>query len=255
MMYKPQEYWESRFGKELGIRAVGHIGFDERYNVWLYKAKAKTLKIALDTFQIDIKGKKVLDVGSGMGYFVDYFINQGAKSITGVDITEKSTRFLTIKYPQHRFFTIDIGGNEFTVGSGFDIITAFDVLYHITDEERFNNAIRNMKQVTRKGGYIIFTDMFGTKKISPAEHVVFRSLKRYQEVLKREGCEIIGIIPMFYFLNKFYGEKLTKRSLLLKRAITKCNNLLGPGFFYLDSLLRVVRMPCWNIKLMVCRVN
>lgn len=43
------------------------------------------LQTALDQFQIDVKGKTILDVGSSTGGFVDCLLQNGAKKVYALD--------------------------------------------------------------------------------------------------------------------------------------------------------------------------
>src|SRR6266566_775311 len=94
--YDPRLYWEERLRNHFNSRGVGHIGFSERYNYWLYRRKRECIETALR--RVSLIGKDVLDVGCGTGFFVDWYLNKGAQ-VSGIDITEVSIERLRRDFP------------------------------------------------------------------------------------------------------------------------------------------------------------
>src|SRR3990167_9369142 len=109
MDYKAEEYWEGRLKANFSLSATGHSGFSLRYNRYMYKLKAKKLAQALLRYNINVKGSRVLDIGAGMGFFVEYYLNKGVSAVTGVDITDVSIKQLSQKFPEQHFYSFDIG--------------------------------------------------------------------------------------------------------------------------------------------------
>jgi len=97
----------------------------------------------------------ILDVGCGTGFFVDFYFKRGAKEITGIDITKTSISMLKEKYPAYNFYVADISDLNYPVKlkEKFDIINAFDVLYHITDDSKFEMAMHNISSLCAGGSY------------------------------------------------------------------------------------------------------
>ncbi|MBT4483617.1 MAG: class I SAM-dependent methyltransferase [Candidatus Latescibacteria bacterium] len=56
--------------------------------------------------ETNLKGKNVLDIGCGTGYFVEWYLEQGA-NVCGIDITSISVERLKQKH-QSEFYTQDI---------------------------------------------------------------------------------------------------------------------------------------------------
>ena len=152
MTYKPKEYWEKRLESQPNLKGVGCAGFNETYNKYLYSLKASALDKILNKYSITIKGKSILDVGCGTGFFVDYYNKKGAKKITGLDITEVSVSMLKERYPACNFQVADISNPNINLEEKFDIINAFDVLYHITDDSKFETATNNISSLCAGGG-------------------------------------------------------------------------------------------------------
>ena len=247
--YNPENYWEKRLTNGFNLSKVGHLGFSEHYNKFLYKAKTRTLKKALSFYQIDISNKTVCDIGCGTGFFVDFYKHLGARDIAGIDITNISVENLKLKYPEYNFIRSDISSSllEAIPKRKFDILNVFDVLYHIKDNNAFRYAIINISNLTQKGGFILISDMYGTKNIEPAEHVKFRSKKIYKEILTENGIEVIAILPLYYLLNRpIFGK--------IYHSCIKIDNLFAPIYYYFDSfLLSYMKNTKNNLNLIISR--
>ena len=253
-MVDTKDYWEQRFSKRFDIGSSGHISFNFRYNSYVYKAYVRALKKALRRFNIQIKGKRILDLGSGTGFWIDFYSRMQPKSITGVDITEKSVNELQKRYPQYQFRRLDIGATDFEAPEPYDLVNTFDVLYYIVAERNFERAIRNVAKVASPGAYVLITDtfidFFPQQEPAYSKH---RAYKRYIEVLGKNGLEILKIFPVNYLLKKpipfaplysFVKWQLSKVGFDLEGNI-------GLILFVLDGLVASVKRS--DIKLMVCR--
>jgi len=232
MTYNPKDYWKKRLSSGFSLDKVGYIGFSEYYNKWLYRAKIRVLKRALSLYLIDVRDKTICDVGCGTGFFIEFYKFQGVKDIVGIDITTVSFKNLKQKYPEYNFIEEDISSNSVIskVAEKFDILNVFDVMYHITIDKKYEKAITNISNLTMPNGFIFITDRCGSKDIKPAEHVKFRSKKTYEEVLSKNGFEILTILPIYYLLNRpIFGK--------FHRLGIKEDNLFAPIYYYLDSFL------------------
>lgn len=92
-----KEYWNSRLKEYCDLEGVGYIEFGEQYNRYIYRAKVRTLERVITKLNIGFEGKEILDVGSGIGFWIDYYISKGASLIYGVDISSEAVNFLREK--------------------------------------------------------------------------------------------------------------------------------------------------------------
>jgi 23S rRNA (cytidine1920-2'-O)/16S rRNA (cytidine1409-2'-O)-methyltransferase len=53
--------------------------------IWVSRA-AKKIQGAFNAFQLDLRGKNVLDIGQSTGGFTQFFLKQGASKVVGVDV-------------------------------------------------------------------------------------------------------------------------------------------------------------------------
>jgi 2-polyprenyl-3-methyl-5-hydroxy-6-metoxy-1,4-benzoquinol methylase len=232
--YNPKHYWEHRLNKSFNLKGVGHIGFSESYNSWLYRRKKRCIESCLrDT---PLKDKDILDVGCGTGFFVEWYLKRGA-NVVGIDITDVSITNLRQRY-RGEFFTQDITASDYRAYREFDIVNMWDVIYHIVESHSFNQALDNVSRSLKQGGLFLFTDWFGAfSDVRIADHVQARCLGTYQKILAKKGFELIGIYPLYNTLNRTNLKTL--------------DNYLACVYFLLDNLSKTI--PHDNLSLSVWR--
>ncbi|MCX5667249.1 MAG: class I SAM-dependent methyltransferase [Candidatus Omnitrophica bacterium] len=247
MAYKAEEYWERRFGARFSLSAAGHQGFSEQYNRYLYKLKERSLKAALERYGINAEGRSVLDVGCGTGFFVGYYTRRRA-IVTGIDITDISVRALSAKFPSCAFVRADISSPDIDLKEAFDIVNAFDVLYHIVDDNAFERAIGNIGKRCKQGGWILLTDALDPRK-SISEHVRYRDLETYTAALGRAGIDIVGLIPAFRLMGR--GVSPAVKNELVRKALGRAIE----SFAWFSYIFDLAYCPIGSslMKILVCR--
>ena len=201
--FDPARFWNARLSKDPSLRGTGHRAFSLAYNDLLYAAQAEALVDLLNKWHIDLKGKIVLDVGSGVGFYVSFFQSYGAHHLVGMDIAESGIRHLRMKFPQYEFHLADIGSADVVLDRRFDLVSVIGVLYHLIDDNQFERALYNLVRLTKVGGYLIASDRFVASRFAP-RHVHFRSLNRYVHLLRECGMEILDTTPIYYLMNRVF---------------------------------------------------
>jgi SAM-dependent methyltransferase len=84
----------------------------------------------------------------------------------------------------------------------YDIVSAFDVLFHILEQERYERAIRNVRDLLRPGGLFLFSDLLPRKGGGQAEHVAWRPLEEVTALLAKTGFEVVCRVPMFVVMEE-----------------------------------------------------
>jgi ubiquinone/menaquinone biosynthesis C-methylase UbiE len=131
----------------------------EELNIEKYTSQNPLLRWAIKKFYSDLyslivnlRVKKMLDVGCGEG-FVTNFVKNANKSIRidGLDVDRKK-----IMYAKKRFSQINFKvGSVYSIpkpDSSYDLVVATEVLEHLSDPPR---AIKEMKRVSSK--YLLFS--------------------------------------------------------------------------------------------------
>lgn len=200
--YDPRSFWEERLRSHLDLAGTGEPGLSLAYNRACYRMRERVLSREIAREGIALDGARVLDVGSGVGFFVDYYLRHGAE-VTGVELTEVASRHLRERFPEARFLHGDI--SELDPGSGYDVVNAFDVLYHIVDDERWESALRRLARALAPSATLLLTDAFVPFEKRVASHNVMRDWKRYRAVLAAEGVSARRAVPTHYLLNRDLG--------------------------------------------------
>jgi 2-polyprenyl-3-methyl-5-hydroxy-6-metoxy-1,4-benzoquinol methylase len=202
MDYRPREFWQERLRAQFDLRGSGETGLSLAYNRACYRLRAEVLTTALREHGFDPRGKEVLDVGCGTGFFTAYYLERGAR-VTGVDIAPVAIETLRARHPTSRFVLADIG--EQPVEGRFDVVNAMDVLYHITDDARWEAAVTHLTQAVREQGVLLISDAFSDME-RLAEHNRMRPLARYRTLLNDAGLMLAGLHPTHVLLNRDLGE-------------------------------------------------
>ena len=75
---------------------------------------------------------RLLEIGCGTGDFIRHLVDDERLEITGSEIYLGGLVYAKRKLPQVEFVQFDV--TQGTIGEGFDIVTAFDVLEHIEND-------------------------------------------------------------------------------------------------------------------------
>jgi len=210
MNFDPKQYWEERLQKHCDLEGVGCVGRSATLNQFVYRAKTRAMNRVLSKLPLALASSnlRMLDIGAGTGFWIDYFLAKGIKSITAVDITPAAVKFLKEKYCSSETVNClcaDVGSDEFSEGVRpmFGLVIAMDVLYHIIENEKFCAAIRNIARVLEPGGYFFLTDILSSSKeaMSPQQHVHWRCLTAYKRELEKNSLDIVYLAPVYTLLQ------------------------------------------------------
>src|SRR2546425_7670378 len=151
---------------------------------------------------MDLQSAAVLDVGCGTGFYIDQWKHLGVRTIAGIDLTDVAVQRLRRRFPNEQFYQLDIADDLAIRGmSQYDAVSAFDVLFHITDDGRFQKAIDNIHAMLRPGGLFLFSDNFIHIQTARTAHHVSRPLWAIQRVLHKSGFQVLKRVPMFVSMN------------------------------------------------------
>src|SRR5262249_24831141 len=152
---------EDMHRSNVGFAAVGFGVLGTQFNSWMYRVRRRVLRRAVRRASIQVRGASVLDVGTGTGFYVREWKRLGATDITGIDVSAAAVSRLRGAIPEARFLEADVADPvPDTLAGPFDLVSAFDVLFHIVDDARFGSAIENLGRLTRPGGHLVLSENF-----------------------------------------------------------------------------------------------
>jgi ubiquinone/menaquinone biosynthesis C-methylase UbiE len=109
--------------------------------------------------EIGIKGKHVLDLGTGTGAWAEMFRMNGAVNIQGIDFSKKMLTESRTKHPEISFVQGDAENLAEFADNSFDIVTASYVLHGVKKDRR-NKMVNEMKRVSKK--HVVIHDFSGS---------------------------------------------------------------------------------------------
>ena len=196
----PRAYWEQRLGGDYSLGGVGYEGLGEGFNRWGYRARRRVFRRVMRP--LVAPGARVLDVGSGTGFYLDRWRELGADSIVACDITDVAVSRLAQRHPGVEVARFDAGDEEAPwAPESFDAISAMDVLFHIVDDGRFARALRTLGRLLRPGGVLAFSDLFVHSDPWRAPHQAIRSLEEIGAGVAAAGLQVELRRPMLVLLN------------------------------------------------------
>jgi 2-polyprenyl-3-methyl-5-hydroxy-6-metoxy-1,4-benzoquinol methylase len=258
---KDKSYWEGRLAENWGLEGVGYTGHGVRYNKWLYAVRQEILRRHLPDLSMRLSEANVLDIGSGTGFWLEQWKSLGVRSLKATDITAVAVERLKKAFSDVSVTQLDIAGDVEGLhwGQSFDVVSAFDVLFHITDDSRFQRAIENISSLLKSGGYFLFSDNFVHGAARRSDHQVSRSLKEIEGIVRKSGLQIIRRAPMFILMNAPIDSSsrwlmLTWRAFLAPvHFVPLLGSVYGALLFPLELMLTRWLSESPTTEIMICR--
>ncbi len=204
-VFDPDNYWEDRLHNIKGLEGVGFKKLGPSFNKWAYKVRKHVFSKQVSKLNVKFNDCNVLDIGSGTGFYIQSWSEFNVKKITGIDITQTSVENLKTIFPKHHFFLSDIGDVNFNDNNQYevyDLISSMDVLFHIVDDNRFEQSIKNISSIIKPGGYFVYSDFYLHQDTIRGESQVSRSKEYLMDTFIKNGFELEIYKPFMYFVNK-----------------------------------------------------
>lgn len=173
----------------------------------------------LESMLPDFAGRDVLDLGCGYGWHCAYAAEHGAKSVLGVDISEKMLKTAREKHtaPVIEYRHAAMEDVDFADGS-FDVVLSSLAFHYVAD---FEVLARNIACWLRPGGDFVFS----------CEHPVFTAEGSQDWYRDAQGNILHFPVDNYYIEGErqavFLGERVTKYHRTLTNYV---NALLSSGF-------------------------
>ena len=245
--YDPEAFWETRLRARFDLAAAGFRGLGKPFNEALYRQRDVVLRRAIRRHRLPVAGADVVELGPGSGFYVERWRDWGIASLVGLDITTVVPERLSVEYPEYRFERADISEPWPVADASADLVTAFDVLFHIVDDDRFAAAIAEAGRVLRPGGHLLVSDLFLHGQAFRGYHQVSRTLDDYRAALDGAGLDIVGRLPVFVTMHPAIDVPAGWRRSLADRwwtaleaklvATPRLGRRIGSVLFWIDRLL------------------
>lgn len=168
----------------------------------------------------NMNGKIVLDLGCGYGWHCKYAVECGAKSVLGIDISEKMITTAKERNDDDRIKYQVCGLDSYDYPENtYDFVISNLVLHYI---ENLNDIYHNVNKTLKHGGIFLFN----------IEHPVFTGSVNQDWIYDREGNIQHWPIDNYFYpgmrQTHFLGQEVTKQHHTLTQIL---NGLLTNGFF------------------------
>jgi len=161
----------------------------------------------------DIKLSKfnsILDLGCGIGYFLRMIaeIRGNSEGLVGVDLSEERIKQAQGINKNINWIKADMCSLPFNNNS-FGLITALVSFMFLTDEKDLGKAVLEVARVLRDGGFFLFYDVLGNKKISKSTSGF--QIKEIEELFDGVGLKLIDKQTCFRNIFKFNTADLARK--------------------------------------------
>ncbi|MBO4864660.1 MAG: class I SAM-dependent methyltransferase [Eubacterium sp.] len=110
---------------------------------------------ALFSLLPDLTGKKILDLGCGFGEHCKKFIEMGADSVVGIDISEKMLELARKENSDPKITYLNMAMEDIKEIEGpFDIVVSSLALHYVED---FSGVVKNVYDLLDEGGAFVFS--------------------------------------------------------------------------------------------------
>ncbi|HET9274559.1 MAG TPA: class I SAM-dependent methyltransferase [Gemmatimonadales bacterium] len=274
--FDPKQYWEKRLREHYSLAGVGYLRLGRRYNEWMYRVRSEVFERVLEGIASSEtggaalaaawspawwRGRAVLDVGSGTGFYLSRWLGVGARA-TGLDLTDVAVEELRRSFPATPVVRADIGGPPEAIPlapGSFDAASAMDVLFHLVDDAAYARAFVNLAALLRPGGWLLWSDNFLRREPERVAHQASRSLRESLRCVEGAGFEVVDRVPMFVIMN-YPADTRSRLARWAWTAMVAPAAVAEPVGWLLGSLLfpverRLVRRlrESPSTELMICR--
>lgn len=103
----------------------------------------------------EVRGKTVLDIGCGMGQHAKQYSNMGAKSVIGIDISERMLEYAKEHFNGENITYLRLALEDISaLDDRFDLVTSSLVFDYA---ENLDELMRNVYRLMNSGAYFVFS--------------------------------------------------------------------------------------------------
>lgn len=217
--YDMREYWSKRanyYNKD-EFQSICAFGAPLQFNQLMDRIQKRCFLDLLKQIP-DIKDKKVLEVGCGIGRWAEFLTKRGI-DYTGIDISPKMVKVAKQRVLNGKFF-VSSGETLDFEDETFDLAFSITVLHHIPYEGKLK-MIKEISRVVKKGGYIITIEDICLEKPKETFNMFPLTLTEWVDSFEGNQCQCLVIKKHKFLMGRFLRltkilPRLTNNKLFLK---------------------------------------
>lgn len=167
-------------------------------NHWWYVGRRQIIFDRVFPLLAQYDHPRILDVGCGTGYNMEYMKQHGYDRMSGLDFSPEALTFCHSR----GLFSVVCGDGTLPpfADSSFDVVTALDMIEHVEDD---NQALRELGRILKPGGsLVIFTPAY--QFLWGLQDEVSHHFRRYRAHDLRAKIERAGLtISRLTYANTF----------------------------------------------------
>lgn len=150
--YDANQYWDDEF-YSTGVSDAQTLASADIYSEATTRYHYSSIEMNLHRMCVEddysFQGKSVLDVGAGSGHWTDFYLRQGAASVTAIDLSQKSCEAIEKRFQDFANVTVTNCSAMDVVGE-FDLVHAVGVMFHITDDSDWAATVQHLENISEK---------------------------------------------------------------------------------------------------------
>lgn len=167
------------------------------------------IDILRNRFSGKITGKSVLDIGSGSGHWIGFYLHcLQARKVTAIDLSPFCIKDLNETWgnmPAVEIQHMDFAHPNLDVGEKFEVVNAIGIMSTLPDEQ-WNSTLANMIRHIDAGGIGIVSGEFGPFDRRAGKRRQYRSLEQWKHALRRLGGRFVTVARFDWFDNSEDSE-------------------------------------------------
>lgn len=166
---------------------AGCIGLDDAANRDDYETKWRHVQRVLEC-ELRRGATSILDAGCGTGLFTQRAAMLGFAKIDAIDFSASAAEIAQRNAPTS---TVRVAAlDKASCTAKYGVVMCIDVLFHIVDDATWARSVRNLAALTAPhGALVIQVSLSETDEAQPTRHVLYRSLRAYQQELPEWAVE------------------------------------------------------------------
>jgi cyclopropane fatty-acyl-phospholipid synthase-like methyltransferase len=173
--YEPASWWDNCFYTN-GIADARTIS--SRKSALTAAYHYASVELILSRFFVnsgqDVEEKSVLDLGSGAGHWISWYLDLGAAECTAIELSHQAADRLHRVYQHDHRVTVHHGSLLDVLPSipsnSIDIINAIGIMFHIVDDREWKHVLTGMAECLRPGGVLVIGGYFGIINNNNVQH-------------------------------------------------------------------------------------